>query len=198
MQESIEVTQGNVAQERWKPITGFEGLYEVSDVGRVRSVTFRNRHVVKPTMRILRQSALPKGYKRVCLSKDNRKTTVSVHRVVLETFGGECPDGMEAAHGNGMPWDNRLSNLRWATKHDNNVLDKKEHGTYFPSKKTKRMSEIEILKQRCVELEKALVDLATSHNGYSKGLGPCICAAHEEARRVLGMTRDDGHPARSL
>ena len=51
---------------------------------------------------------------------------------------------------------------------------------------------------RIAELEKAMVDLVTSHNGYNKGLGPCICAAHEEARRVLGMTRDDAHPARSL
>lgn len=50
---------------------------------------------------------------------------------------------------------------------------------------------------RIAELGKALVDLVTGHNGYHLGAGPCICAAHEEARRVLGMTRDDVHQARS-
>jgi hypothetical protein len=51
---------------------------------------------------------------------------------------------------------------------------------------------------RIAELEKALVDLVTGHNGYHQGVGPCICAAHEEARRVLGMTRDDAHQTRTL
>lgn len=51
---------------------------------------------------------------------------------------------------------------------------------------------------RIAELEKALVNLVVAHNGYHLGAGPCICAAHEEARRVTGMTRDDVHPARSL
>ena len=47
---------------------------------------------------------------------------------------------------------------------------------------------------RIAKLEKALYALVTSHNGYRHGVGPCICAAHEEARKVLGITRGDETP----
>lgn len=52
----------------------------------------------------------------------------SIHRLVLETFIGPCPDGMECCHNNGDPVDNRLGNLRWDT-HFNNVQDSIKHGT---------------------------------------------------------------------
>jgi hypothetical protein len=51
-----------------------------------------------------------------------------VHRLVLEMFVGPCPAGMEAAHNNGDPSDNRLDNLRWATP-ASNQSDRVEHGT---------------------------------------------------------------------
>jgi hypothetical protein len=41
----------------------------------------------------------------------------------------------------------------------------------------------------------ALYELVTAHNGYRHGVGPCICAAHEEARKLLGMGRDDAMPS---
>lgn len=51
-----------------------------------------------------------------------------VHRLVLETFIGPCPDGMEACHNDGNPRNNRLDNLRWDTP-SSNMQDKKKHGT---------------------------------------------------------------------
>lgn len=52
-----------------------------------------------------------------------------IHTVVLETFVGQCPKGMQACHNNGNPEDNRLSNLRWDTP-KSNVRDRLSHGTY--------------------------------------------------------------------
>lgn len=56
-----------------------------------------------------------------------------IHRLVLETFIGPCPDGMECCHNNGNPLDNKLENLRWDTR-SNNQLDSIRHGTYGRSK----------------------------------------------------------------
>jgi hypothetical protein len=48
---------------------------------------------------------------------------------------------------------------------------------------------------RCyLEMRAALYAMVTAHNGYRQGMGPCICAAHEDARRVLGINRDDTVP----
>lgn len=51
-----------------------------------------------------------------------------VHRLILTTFRGPCPPGMEACHNNGKPYDNRLSNLRWDTR-ANNGMDTRRHGS---------------------------------------------------------------------
>lgn len=73
-----------------------------------------------------------------------------IHRLVLELFRGPCPEGMECAHENGIPSDNRLCNLRWTTRRDNSA-DKIAHGTdpkgeRNPRHKLKEIEVIEILK----------------------------------------------------
>ena len=68
------------------------------------------------------------GYFSVMLYKKNKKQRVCIHRLVLETFVGPCPPGMEACHYNGNRLDNRLENLRWDTR-SNNQLDAVKHGT---------------------------------------------------------------------
>ena len=64
-----------------------------------------------------------KGYEWVALGRTKR----TVHRLVLEAFVGQCPDGMEACHENDVKDDNRLSNLRWDT-HKNNIDDLRTSG----------------------------------------------------------------------
>lgn len=110
--------------ERWRIIAGFEGLYYVSDLGRVRSV---RRY--KTPERILVPSRAGKGYCKVCLCRRGEKYIHRyVHELVLEAFVGPRPDGMEAAHNNGRRDDNKLTNLRWDTRAGNHA-DKIEHGT---------------------------------------------------------------------
>lgn len=115
--------------ELWKPIPGYEGLYEVSNMGRIMSLPKRGRYA-----EILRASHV-RGYLVVGLHKDGRQLTKSVHRLVLEAFVGHCPEGMEACHYNDERTDNRLVNLRWDTRSENRK-DNIRNGRNFERKKT--------------------------------------------------------------
>lgn len=111
------------ACERWKDVRGYEGTHQVSSLGQVRSL---RRHGT-PT-RILRSSTDKRGYPRVTLRQKGQKSTHRIHRIVLIAFAGPCPHGLESAHLNGVPGDNRISNLVWTT-HIENCRHRKIHGT---------------------------------------------------------------------
>lgn len=114
--------------EEWRPVLGWEGLYEVSDLGRVRSLSrggYRGR-IIKP---YLNRKDYPRLMVALCDGKrkhGGRQAFPTVHRIVLEAFVGPRPDGMEACHYNGDACDNRLKNLRWDTKMGN-VADRRRH-----------------------------------------------------------------------
>lgn len=118
--------------EEWQHIAGYEGFYEVSNLGRVRSLTRRiqcsNRVVVR-NGKVLKQNRDSTGHYQVCLCDHTKRKTHLVHRLVMAAFVGSCPDGMEVCHNNGNPADNRLVNLRYDTR-SNNTLDKVFHGTH--------------------------------------------------------------------
>jgi hypothetical protein len=115
--------------EEWRPVVGWEGYYEVSNQGRIKSlprVTAGGCHIGGK----LRQPAMQgrgNPYWQVHLMRDGEPWyRVAVHRLVLESFVGPCPDGMEACHANGNGFDNRVENLRWDT-HEENM---REQGYY--------------------------------------------------------------------
>ena len=116
--------------ERWLPVPGYEGLYEVSDLGRVRSldrdVATRNsvRHY---RGRILRQMIDNHGYPEVGLSLVGDVKTWHAHSLVLTAFAGRCPPGMECRHGPGGKQDASLSNLCWGTRTEN-IADRLRDG----------------------------------------------------------------------
>lgn len=114
----------NTIQEIWKPIINYEGLYEISNYGRVKSFLYYNG----TDERILKPKRDKRNYLHVILSKDDKHKSFQVHRLVLETFVGPCPEGKEGCHNNGNPSDNFVGNLRWDT-HSNNEKDKRLHGT---------------------------------------------------------------------
>lgn len=110
--------------EIWKPIAGWEGLYEVSSLGRVRALPTKYRHgirVLKPSLRV-------GGYYRVTLTSHQVSAQILIHRLVLVAFIGPCPPGCESRHLDGVRSHNWLSNLRWGTKLEN-AADRKIHGT---------------------------------------------------------------------
>lgn len=122
--------------EEWKPVVGYEGSYEVSRSGLVRSVPRtvhrRNGSPMKLQGRVLRPYTDWKGYELVNLLNMGAGKTTRVHRIVLAAFVGPCPEGHEALHRDGNPSNNRLENLRWGTSLEN-MADKVKHGTMFPS-----------------------------------------------------------------
>lgn len=123
--------------ERWLPVVGFEGLYEVSDMGRVRSldrvlpyerVDQYSGRVLQIDRRrrgqLLQPGRKPSGHVSVALGRGQSR---DVHVLVLEAFVGPCPEGKEALHGNDVGNDNRLANLRWGTRSEN-VFDAIRNG----------------------------------------------------------------------
>lgn len=128
--------------ERWLPVVGYEGLYEVSDLGRVRGLD-RLEQIGGPRPgvrrrrgRVLRQFRMKTTpYLYVRLSKESQGTTRTVHSLVLDAFAGPCPDGMEGRHLNGDHRDNVLANLVWGTGSEN-TLDQVRHGTHRNARKT--------------------------------------------------------------
>ena len=121
----------NNFMEKWKDVKRFKGYYQVSDHGNVKSVyrVIKGRHNISRIMsRILKPSVYRGGYGIVHLSKYCKVSHYSVHRLVLETFVGPCPKGLEACHNDGNPRNNHLSNLRFDTR-SNNAKQRIEHGT---------------------------------------------------------------------
>lgn len=123
--------------ERWAKVPDYPH-YEVSDLGRVRSIDYiryNNGGTFLYRGRILKTSTVKDGHLRVPLSKDGRQRKFLVHRLVLAAFVGPAPEGHEGCHNNGNPADNRLANLRWDTSHENQ-LDTVRHGHHFQANKT--------------------------------------------------------------
>ena len=108
--------------EEWRDVQWYEGLYQVSSLGRVRSCDrFVNSkggtrlHKCK----VLKPGIGRDGYLNVVLSKDNKHTAFNVHRLVYETFNGKIPEGMEINHIDEDKSNNSLENLNLMTHKEN-------------------------------------------------------------------------------
>lgn len=101
--------------EQWRPVFGHEGRYEVSSLGRVRSLLSARGTPWKGGPLVLRARSHTGGYLRVSL----RQMDAFIHTVVLEAFVGPRPSGMQAAHLDGTRTNNAAQNLIWATPAEN-------------------------------------------------------------------------------
>lgn len=115
-----------MARETWLPVVGYEDRYIVSDHGRVFSL--RAGVMLAPCVN-------KGGYQQVSLTDGTTKTSLLVHRLVLEAFVGPCPEGQEALHGAAGQDINTPENLRWGTRTENN-RDLILHGTHHYVRRT--------------------------------------------------------------
>lgn len=97
--------------EEWRDVPGYEGLYQVSNCGRVRSF-HRDGCILQP-------SPNPKGYLNLTLSKHGVQETATVHKLVALAFIGQCPEGCEINHIDLDKSNNVPSNLEYLTKKAN-------------------------------------------------------------------------------
>jgi hypothetical protein len=165
--------------EQWRPVLGFEDYYEVSDLGRVRSLaricraSFGRYRKVKSRILKPQHDGGSRGgvgkHVKVCLSVDAVLTQRQVHILVLEAFVGLRPQGNETRHLNGIPDDNRLINLRWGTPEENRA-DTIKHGT-LPGgsrKANAKLSENDVLAIRTAYLDGAGVTALGRQYGVNK------------------------------
>src|SRR5579862_7794572 len=97
------------ATEEWRWAVGYEGHYQVSNLGRVRRLpVFRHPHI-----EYLKGQITPKGYVKFRLSKDGIKSSIFGHKIVMSAFLGPCPEGHQRNHRNRNKKDNRVENLEY-------------------------------------------------------------------------------------
>lgn len=108
----------------WRPVVGYEGFYEVSSDGQARRLPTATRGMRTLTL----------GLEGNYLNVSFHRKKMRVNRVVAEAFHGPA-NGLEACHNNGIPTDNRASNIRWGTRSEN-ALDSVAHGTHNHARNT--------------------------------------------------------------
>lgn len=113
--------------EIWKDIEGYEGLYQVSNKGRIKS--FKKKFGTQPTETIMKQTATWCGYIRIKLIKDNKGWTPMVHRLVAKAFIPNPENKPVINHKDGNRANNDVENLEWVTYKENANLSKKLKAT---------------------------------------------------------------------
>lgn len=112
-------TESKSTKEIWKPIKGYEGRYEVSTLGRVKSLKrISDQNHLLPE-RILKACNGKSDYLITGLRKDRKKKSYPVHRLVALTFLPNPENKQQVNHKNGVKHDNRLCNLEWVTPYEN-------------------------------------------------------------------------------
>ncbi|BFM39940.1 NUMOD4 motif-containing HNH endonuclease [Synechocystis sp. LKSZ1] len=96
-----------MTQPNWKPIPGYEGLYEASDTGQIRS---KKGELSQKIWR---------GYPKVVLVKDGDRKNWRVHNLIALTFIGSRPDGYELDHIDANKLNNHITNLEYVTHQEN-------------------------------------------------------------------------------
>jgi predicted XRE-type DNA-binding protein len=134
--------------ERWLPVAGHEGLYEVSDQGRVKSLPRQTRSGLRGG-KVLKPRFKSNGYLQVGLHREGVMRTETVHTLVLTAFVGSRPEALQCCHSDGDPANNRLENLRWGTAKEN-IADKLKHGTDSRGEKHRgaRLRECQVIEIR--------------------------------------------------
>lgn len=103
--------------ETWKDIPQYEGIYQASNFGNIRSLNYKRTGTIK----ILKPALDGKGYLRTALTKNGKSKTIKVHRIVAIAFLKLNPDKYQVNHINGIKTDNSINNLEWSDNRLNQI-----------------------------------------------------------------------------
>ena len=119
----------NNMEEIWKDIEGYEGLYQVSNFGKIKSIGYKKKKILKPTQDHY-------GYLNVTLYKNKNKKAKRIHRLVAEAFIANPENKPEIDHIDTDKLNNNVKNLRWVTRieNNNNELTLKHKSDLFTGK----------------------------------------------------------------
>lgn len=186
--------------EIWKDITGYEGYYQVSNKGRVKSldryIIYTSKHNRQIRQRIngrILYQGICKGYKAVKLSKNHIQTNYSVHRLVSEAFIANPENKPEVNHKNGNKKDNRVVNLEWVTASENQqhsykflgrcggmlgkhqTIAAKEKLSRYRKENAEQLNAFSRKKVRCIELNKVFTGIckAARETGVANHIAAC-------------------------
>lgn len=169
--------------EEWKDISGWEGFYQASTEGEIRSltrsITQQGPHGLYTRTfngRVLAASKCTNGYTFVVLSRPGAKPKqYLVHRLIALTFLGKPETSQEVCHINGVRDDNRLRNLRWDTR-KNNHADKVLHGTATRGEKN---SQAKLTESKVIEIRQSQI----AHKELAETYGVSISTISEIRNR---------------
>ena len=171
--------------EIWKPIKGFEGLYEVSNYGNVRRVSRYGRRWVHPCSRKLTKD----GYYETALVKDNKYKFVRTHRLVAAAFCENPHNKKEVNHKDGNKLNNCADNLEWCTSSENQIHAykmglQKVSGGAISNRKKLRCEELDITTDSITEMQKLLNAMGLTR---SMGIGRLSDVVNNGTNKYLGL-----------
>lgn len=187
------------ANEVWRDIPGYEGLYQISSLGRVKSLSrkvARGSHLMSVPEKIMKQSMAANGYFVVNLNNQGYKTHY-VHRLIAESYI-ENPNALPCIdHINADRTDNRIENLRWCTVAENNRnpitrkrMSEGSMGAVLTEEHKKKLIEAS---SKPIQQKKngTLIRVWPSASQASKSLGICgqticRCCNHPERSKTAG------------
>lgn len=152
-------------EEIWKDIPGHEGNYQASNFGRIKSLNYQGKH----RELIMKPKNLGNGRFAVKIFKNKLYKYEKIHRLVLMAFCGKCPEGMECMHLDDNPSNNKIENLKWGTRSENQK-QKFKNGRSTRKYKTGEDNPSSKLKLSDVIRIRNIYKNATVNNGYWKQL----------------------------
>ena len=168
-----------VNMEIWKDVVGYEGKYQVSNMGRVKSLrmwsSVQRRYVSRE--RVLKQHKSLHGYLQIGLKTEGSRKLGLVHRLVAEAFIPNAENRREVNHINGIKTDNRVENLEWNTSHQNKVH---AYANGLMKHSTRRVVQIDLRGNAIKEWE-SIKDAGLGTGAEVRNIGACCRGERKSA-----------------